>query len=398
MTNYGDVACLWWDGPQPSWTHENAREMYGYVRKLQPKTLHGNRIEPVFARTTPTKYCQWFGEIFDAPDAVGDYQSREREIGRFCTEVAWDSATQIAPAPGGVFGWGWMPPANPRKSSDLLDWLIQCIGRDGNLLLGVGPRPDGTIDPRHAKVMLEMGEWIEPRAEAIYGTRGGPWLPTEQYVSTHKGNKAYLFVTDWNDESIAVDALSEGLVSARLLSGENVAVEAKGGTWTIRLPKALHTPVATVVELTLKKAVDVDKIDVDPKSLALGSIVNVSGEWAGREVELSKKHVIDGNSQTIWAAPEGSRNAWVEIDLGKEKKISKAILNEGPYARTSKFTLLARTGMPWEAFEKQWTILSTGTTIGSNKVIRFDAIKAQVFRLQIQEATDVPVLADFQLY
>jgi len=47
LTKYGDVGYIWFDGSwESSWTHADGREMYGFIRRLQPATLIGNRIEP----------------------------------------------------------------------------------------------------------------------------------------------------------------------------------------------------------------------------------------------------------------------------------------------------------------------------------------------------------------
>ena len=127
------------------------------------------------------------------------------------------------------------------------------------------------------------------------------------------------------------------------------------------------------------------------EAVSIGKKVTVSGEWVGRERELSRTHVTDDNFGSVWAAPEGSRDGWVEIDLGEEKKVLRALLDDTPYSRTRKFALQAKSGNHWE------TIIS-GTTIGARKQLSFDPIVARHFRLQIQEAVDVPTIAEFQLF
>ena len=125
--------------------------------------------------------------------------------------------------------------------------------------------------------------------------------------------------------------------------------------------------------------------------LSAGKAVSVSGEWIGREKELSKKHVADGSFSTIWAAPENSRSGWVEIDLGEEVEVSSALLDDRPYQRTRKFALQVKGADGWET-------LASGTTIGARKRLKFEATKARVFRLNIEGAIDVPTLSEFQLF
>jgi len=71
---------------------------------------------------------------------VGDFQAREVEIGNYEASKAWDKCLALAPAsPNG--GWSWDGDAMKLRScNDLITYLIECIGRDGGLLLGVGPR------------------------------------------------------------------------------------------------------------------------------------------------------------------------------------------------------------------------------------------------------------------
>ena len=384
LTNYGPVGSIWWDyNCDPSWTHEYGRDMYAHVRRLQPETLHCNRID-AFPRSDGP-YCTRAGSFNDAPDAVGDYQAREFVIGKFYMEKAWDRCVPINSQ-----GWAWVPPANPRPLSELLSWLIEIIGRDGNMLLGVGPRPDGTVHPMLAKRMLEMGDWLKLNGEAVYGTRGGPYLPNHQIVATRKGKKVFVFVKKWYGDSVLLPALPAKIQSARLITDGSVTVETKADTWEITVPKVFHRSVATIVELTLDQdAMKMDTLEIpEPVAISTGKPVTVSGEWLGRE--LAKEHANDGDFGTIWGAPDGSRNGWVEIDLGQYEEVSSVVLDDSPFNRTRKFEVKAKVA-------GQWKTIAAGTTIGVRKYIELDRVKARIFRLEIQEAADVPVVREFQL-
>ena len=402
LTNYGPVGCIWFDyNWDASWTHEYGRDMYGFLRRLQPETLIGNRVD-AFPRSDGP-YCKQAGSFYDAPDAVGDYQAREWVLGKFYMEKAWDRCLTLNKQ-----GWAWVPPVDPRPLSVLLNRLIQCIARDGNFILGVGPRPDGTIHPEHVRSLLEMGEWLNIYGEAVYGTRGGPYLPSElntpertsvypplppisRIVSTRKGNKIFLFIQAWENDVITLPALPAKIESARLLNGGTVSIDTNEKTWDVHVPKIFRTSVATVVELTLDKdAMEFAPVAVpEPVGISVGCPVTVSGEWTGRE--LSKTHVNDGNFATLWGAPDGARDGWIEIDLGEEREIVKAIVDDSQYKRTRKFEIKAKVG-------DEWKTVASGTTIGYRKKITFDKVKARIVRLEIQEAIDVPVIAEFQLF
>ena len=154
---------------------------------------------------------------------------------------AWDSCYNFSPPPGAPNGgWSWMPPARPRPLSELARWIIQCIGRDGNALLGIGPRPDGTIDRDTAARLLELGDWLKLNGEAVYGTRGGPWLPGKWGVSTRKGDKVFAFVTQWKGDSLKLPALPAEVKSARLITRGPVSFEKNAGTWALRVTETFQ--------------------------------------------------------------------------------------------------------------------------------------------------------------
>jgi alpha-L-fucosidase len=398
LTNYGPVGCLWFDGNwEGSWTHAYGRDLYAFVRGIQPSLMVGNRVEPRASVSGP--YCNQLGSFYNAPDAVGDYQAREMEVGQFYMDKAWDSCRNLNSNNATGDHWSWVPPVQTRSLSELLDWLTQCIGRDGNMLLGVGPRPDGTIDPDSIARLHELGAWLKTHGEAVYGTRAGPYMPGDWGVSTRKGNKVFVFVTNWSGGTLKLPALAANVTSSRILgeeTGETVSFTPTDSLWTLKGPKALHDVHITVVELTLNHdimdypmAMNLPTVEA-PESISQGKPVEVSGEWKGREDELSKNHVNDGNFDTIWAAPENARNGWVQIDLGEDHTIGSILLDEGPFQRCEKFEVQAHV-------DGEWKTLATGTTIGNRKHITFEPTKAQLFRLVIDQANDVPTLAEFQL-
>ena len=73
--------------------------------------------------------------------------------------------------------------------------LIEVVSKGGNLLLNVGPRPDGTIQPEFVARLAAIGDWMKVNNEAIYGTTASPFtrLPFFGRV-TAKGNILYLHV------------------------------------------------------------------------------------------------------------------------------------------------------------------------------------------------------------
>jgi alpha-L-fucosidase len=389
LTKYGPVGCIWFDGHwEASWTHADGREMYSYIRQLQPATLLGNRLDQKATADGPN--CKWTGSFFNgAPDPVGDYQAREMDIGKFYMDKAWDSCLNISSC-----GWAWVPPMTVRPLPEILNWLIQCIGRDGNILLGVGPRPDGTIDPASAARLLEIGDWLKLNGEAVYGTRGGPYLPGKWGVSTRQGHRVFLFVTKWKDGALTLPALPAEVKSARLITRGPVSFERAGTNLVLQVPEVFRRPEATIIELTLgREAMTLPLITVPaPVNLAHGQPVAVSSVWPGREEkDLKPSHITDGDPGTTWAAEEKARDAWVTVELPRECEVGEAMLSDAPYGRTQAFDLEAQVGGEWKP-------LARGTTVGSELNLEFAPVRARLFRLNIRKASNTPTLAEFQLF
>jgi alpha-L-fucosidase len=110
--------------------------------------------------------------------------------------------------------------------------------------------PDGRIEPRQVEVLEEIGDWMDVNGEAIYGTRGGPWLPNDIWASTNKGKKIYLLVMATEVRLLQVPLL-EGMriKKAKILGGGDVKIEV-GKTIMFSLPENLPSNYANVIELT----------------------------------------------------------------------------------------------------------------------------------------------------
>ena len=83
---------------------------------------------------------------------------------------------------------------NYKSVDELIRYLVSTAGRDANLLLNVGPQPDGNIPAAALERLAAMGEWLAVNGETIYGTRSTLVKPQPWGVTTHKDNKMWLHV------------------------------------------------------------------------------------------------------------------------------------------------------------------------------------------------------------
>ena len=100
----------------------------------------------------------------------------------------WQSDTSVS-----IKSWGYVKDDTYRTAGSLLTDLIDIVSKNGNLLLNVGPRADGTIPQEIQTVLLQMGAWLRVNGEAIYDTR--PWVfygeGTTNAPSGHEAGQVY---------------------------------------------------------------------------------------------------------------------------------------------------------------------------------------------------------------
>jgi len=108
-----------------------------------------------------------------------------------------------------------------------------------------------------------MGQWLSANQEAVYGTRGGPYLPSKKMVSTHKENKIYLHMLERTGRELVLPMQNGiGIKSAYFLqNGTPLKVQRDNDSFTLQLPSNLPDKVASVIVLELEtSASEIDLI------------------------------------------------------------------------------------------------------------------------------------------
>jgi alpha-L-fucosidase len=240
LTNYGPVAGIWfdgwWDRPDANW---RLAETYALIHRLQPAALIGSNHHRA---PNPGEDFQMFEKDLPGHNTAGF--SGEAEIG--------DLPLEYCDTISGAWGFN----INDRRYKDtktLVHMLVRAAGYNSNLLLNVGPMPDGRIQPEFAERLREVGAWLAAHGESIYGTRGGPVTPRPWGVTTQKGNTVYVHVLDWPDGALLVPPLGGTVASARLVkTGAAVPVRNLSEGVLIQLPADAADPYATVIALELQ--------------------------------------------------------------------------------------------------------------------------------------------------
>lgn len=235
--NYGPVDCLWfdgeWDHPAATW---RADELVGLIRELQPAALINDRLGLGERGVTPLSdfYTR------EQPDEMKVAMPFEQQ-----KPYPWEACMTIGNS------WQYSMHDTQFKSVKELVWiLVDTVSRGGNLLLNVGPTPDGEIPAPMVERLHGMGEWLKVNGEAIYGTTRSPFPAMPVGRCTAKANRLYLLLDGPPASPIELPGLRNEIRRAYLLaSGTDLAFD--NAAKTTASPDAVSEETITVVAVDL---------------------------------------------------------------------------------------------------------------------------------------------------
>jgi alpha-L-fucosidase len=207
LTNYGRIDLIWFDVPGFGADRWRSSEVKQMMLNLQPHLIVNDRL----------------------PDA-GDYETPEQFVPHHAPEEWWETCMTMNNQ------WAYHSDASKYKSTvTLLNTLLDVTTKGGNLLLNVGPRPDG-VWPEEAAIRLEkIGEWLRHSGESIFGTKRVPehYPPIYYGPMTTKDHTLYLHVRDIPRSPVEVREIGGKVTGVRLLkTGKALTYEVqaiKGG-------------------------------------------------------------------------------------------------------------------------------------------------------------------------
>jgi alpha-L-fucosidase len=248
-SNYGKIDILWFDGGGESWLGFGGVQFKGgqWSGRTRGQSYSGSFSWQDDQAIANLKKLQPSVIINNRTDAPADFRDREgdKALGDFDNQHPWELCTTMA---GGV--WGYKPNAKVKTRDETIRLLVSVVGRDGNLLLNVGPRPDGQIDPEQAQVLRDVGDWLKLYGQSIYATRGGPYLPGDFGVSTFHDKTVYLHILHATGKTLSLPALPAKILSCSSLTGGDANCTQTGTSVEVTLSGNPDT-VDTIVALTL---------------------------------------------------------------------------------------------------------------------------------------------------
>jgi alpha-L-fucosidase len=367
ITQCGPLITLWNDVPQMF--QGRGVKTIKMVREMQPDILVNNRT----------------GD-------GGDFDTPEQRVGGFNLDRPWESCMTIS----AHNHWAWGGPEDGVKTlSACLLMLIRAAGGDGNVLLNVGPTPEGLIEQIQVGRLNEMGAWLAKYGDSIYATRGGPYKPNKNLASTRKGNTVYLHLTAWPEEKFQLPALPAKIVKSRVLTGGTATVKQTNAGLEISVPKADRQEIDTIVALELdRSAIEIAPISLSAAgdSLTTGKRATASNVYQNSGAHNAAK-AVDDDLDSRWATDANTGPCWLQVDLGSALTFDHAIIQECVDfgVRVKTFELQYKDGNDWKTFQR-------GQGIGAKLEVKFAPVTARIVRLNITAGANGPTINEFQLF
>lgn len=179
LSNYGDIAIIWWDTPAQM-TPELAAPLYALAKELQPAIIMNNRLGGGFKgdSETPEQFIP----------STGYANGRDWEVCMTLNKT-----------------WGYSEHDKNWKSPEtVIKNLVDIVSKGGNYLINMGPKADGSIPEATVDCFREVGEWMHINGQAIYGTTASPFKKLSWGRCTKRidpdGVTLYLHVFNWPED------------------------------------------------------------------------------------------------------------------------------------------------------------------------------------------------------
>ncbi len=251
LTNYGEIGGIWFDGywdqtapegaadrtPRVDW-HLN--EIYALIHKLQPQCLIGNNhhLTPL-----PGEDFQMFEQ--DLPGENKSGLSFQKP-----SELPLESCVTMNNS------WGFnITDTSYKTPKELINLLVKASGYGANLLLNIGPMPNGVVQPEFQERLAYMGNWLRTYGESIYNTQGGYIRPQKWGCITQKGDTMFVHVLNDSSTTIQLDSFPYKKIAKAYLLKNNSSINTtlKNSSLTIEALKQEADEPDEVIVLVCKK-------------------------------------------------------------------------------------------------------------------------------------------------
>jgi alpha-L-fucosidase len=227
-----DPDLLWFDGDWGGggwwWTASDGKALYRFLRALKPALIVNERVK---------RDC-----------GLGDFRNPEQRIPESALESDWESCLTMND------NWGYHAEDQHWKSPlSLIRSLVDIASKSGNLLLNIGPKPDGTLPGETRAGLKAVGRWMHAYGQSIYGSSASPFSSAPAWGRfTVKPGLLYVHIFDWpQDRTLRLPEIRNVIGGAYPLGrpGTQLAFRGTGEGIEIDLPARAPDPWDSVIVL-----------------------------------------------------------------------------------------------------------------------------------------------------
>ncbi len=241
------------------------RHWYELIDRYKPEILWSDIGYP-FEDDLPELFSYYYNAIGDGlvnnrfTMRHYDFTTPEYRLINRISEEKWETVRGIG------YSFGYNRAEGPEHSLSyerLIHLLLDVISKNGNLLLGVTPKADGTIPQHQAELLLKLGQWLKTYGEAIYGTR--PWIQAEGIAIgaedgiplrfVKKNERLYVFLLGKTKSRKLVIKPFEGILKSvngvyiEMIGEEPINWKQTSHGIEIEIPKYLYPSPAYVIKI-----------------------------------------------------------------------------------------------------------------------------------------------------
>ena len=210
LTKYGKIGAIWFDG---YWDQRHNAEKFEWGLDQQYAMIH--RLQPSCLVASNSHIAAHPGEDFQIfeRDLPGENKAGYSDGQEVTNHLPLETCQTMNKS------WGYTVRDNNYKSLEyLIRYLVSTSGKGANLLLNIGPQPNGELPTAALERLKGMGEWMRKYGDTIYGTTAGD-IPAQDWgVTTRKGDRLFVHIFDLNEKTLYLP-LEMQVVAAKVFDG-----------------------------------------------------------------------------------------------------------------------------------------------------------------------------------
>jgi alpha-L-fucosidase len=245
MSNYGRVDILWLDG---GWVRTlTDSEIHAEVNRPDYKFMHVQSQDIDMPRLVAEARAKQRGLIVvdrAVPGPYQDYLTPEARVPKEALPYPWEVPMPMASS------WSFVPHDQYKPARVLIQMLVDVVAKGGNLLLNIGPGPDGAWDDAAYDRLQALGTWMKVNSESIYSTRPlAPFVEGKFRFTQARNGATYAIYLPSEGESVLPRTLTvnsfapaRGATITLVGTGRTLSWQSSGTGFVVRVPDGIVAP------------------------------------------------------------------------------------------------------------------------------------------------------------